>query len=177
MGGLPSRAWACFCQTTDACPHSLLRGKPFTAVHCLPWWVQLPRRLGLCQGARASLPASGADGGLSARQASFVRDHPEGRAREETAFPFWALSHQLWVCEKRQVEGWCLKQAGCGQRDSFCEDRTMPPSPGGMLGSHSLCLSASKAGWVCTHSRCFPTLMDGGLRTCSISGERKSRKM
>ena len=100
-----------------------------------------------------------------------------GPCTEETAFPFWALSHQLWVCEKRQAEGWCLKQVGCGQRDSFCEDRTMPPSPGGMLGSHSLCISASKAGWVCTHSRCFPTLMDGGLRTCSISGERKSRKM
>lgn len=48
---------------------------------------------------------------------------------------------------------------------------------GCVLGSRSLCLSASKAAWVCTHSRYFPTLMDGGLWTCAISGVRKSKKM
>ena len=107
--------------------------------------------LRLCQGAWASLPASRVDGGVSTRQAGFVRNHPEGHAGEETALTFWFLSHWLWVCENRQVDGCSLEQVGRGQKDSCCGSRTIRPSQGVHVGFRlpvSLCLQS----WMGLHS-------------------------
>lgn len=83
---------------------------------------------------------------MSTRQAGFVRNHPECHAWENTGLLVWFLSHRSWMSEKRHMvsgAGWAVgKRIPVTKTGPSCHTR------GGMLDSHSLCLSASKAGGV-----------------------------
>lgn len=156
-----------------ACPPAQRRS-------CYPLFAVVgpaPLRLSGC--ARGAGQPLGFQGGWrSEYQAGWLCQKPSrGPCEEETASPFWFLSHWVWMCvRRRQVDG-CSGAGGLWARIPAVQTGQSVHPRVRVEFQRSLCLSASKAAWVCTHSRCFPTLMDGGLWTCAISGVRKSKKM